>query len=144
MNFRKSTHCAYKTEYHIVLTPRYRRRIFVGGVKQYLETVLKNLNGLESDIEVLKANVQPDHVHMVIIIPPRLAVASVIQFMKSQSAKRIRKRFAYLNKVLYSRGGIWSTGYCVSTVGMDEKTILAYVQYQAQEDTGQLQLELGL
>jgi putative transposase len=126
------------------LTPRYRRRIFVGGIKQYLEKVLKQLNGLNSDIEVLQANVQPDHVHMVVIIPPRLSVASVVQFMKSQSGIRLRKRFAYLNETMYGRGGIWSTGYCVSTVGINEKTILSYVEHQGQEDAGRLQLELGL
>lgn len=144
MQFRKSAHCVYRTEYHIVLTPRYRRRIFSGGIKQYLEKVLKQLNGLESDIEVLRANVQPDHVHMVIIIPPRLTVASVVQFIKSQSAIRLRKRFAFLNDVMYGRGGIWSTGYCVSTVGINEQTIMAYVDHQGQEDAGRLQLELGL
>ena len=134
----------YKTEYHVVLTPRYRYKLFTGGLKPYLEKVLKGLNGLDSDIEVLQANVQPDHVHMVIIIPPRLAVASVVQFIKSQSAKRIRKRFAFLEKTMYGRGGIWSTGYCVSSIGMNEKTIMAYVEHQGLEDTGRLQVELGL
>ena len=105
---------------------------------------MKQLNGLNSDIEVLQANVQPDHVHMVVIIPPRLSVASVVQFIKSQSGIRLRKRFAYLNETMYGRGGIWSTGYCVSTVGINEKTILSYVEHQGQEDAGRLQLELGL
>jgi len=131
----------YNTEYHIVWTPRYRRKIFVKGVDKYLENILMNLDELEEDIEVIKVNVQPDHVHLVTIIPPRLSVASVIQFMKSQSAKKLRERFEYIRKAI-RRGGIWSRGYCISTIGMNEQAILRYVEHQEKEDKGQITLEL--
>ena len=98
MKFRKSTHSVYKTEYHLVWIPRYRRKIFVSGVKQYAETILKNIPNLEPDIEVIKLNVQLDHVHMVIVVPPRVAVASVVQFIKSRSAKIIKAKFPFLEK----------------------------------------------
>ena len=141
MRFRKGAHCVYHTEYHIVWTPRYRRRIFVKGVDIYLTNILKNLDELEGDIEVIKVNVQPDHVHLVAIIPPRLSVASVIQFMKSQSAKKLRERFEFIKKAI-GRGGMWSRGYCVSTVGMNEKAILRYVEHQEKEDKAQIILDL--
>ena len=140
MKFRKSTHSVYKTEYHLVWIPRYRRKIFVSGVKQYAETILKNIPNLEPDIEVIKLNVQLDHVHMVIVVPPRVAVASVVQFIKSRSAKIIKAKFPFLEKVYHTGDGIWSRGYCVSSVGIDEKEILAYVTYQDREDRGQQQL----
>ena len=143
MRFRKSTHCIYSTEYHIVLTPRYRRKIFVSGVKQYLEQVLKHLDGLDDDIEVIRANVQLDHVHMVIVIPPRVSVASVVQFIKSQTGKLLPNRIPSIKKMIRN-GGIWSRGYCVSTVGLNEKAILSYVEHQGQEDRGAIQLDLGL
>jgi len=141
MRFRKSTHAVYKTEYHIVWTPRYRRKIFVEGIKQYTEKLLINLEGLEEDIEVIKVNVQVDHVHMIIVIPPRVSVSEVVQFIKSQSGKKIKAKFPYLEKVYYGREGIWSVGYCVSGLGLNEKEILAYVEYQNKEDRGQLKLD---
>jgi len=143
MRFRKSAHAVYNTEYHIVLTPRYRREIFVTGVRQYLEKVLKHLDGLDDDIEVVRANVQLDHVHMVVIIPPRVAVASVIQFIKSRAGKLMPERFPSIKKAIRD-GGIWSRGYCVSTIGMNEKAIIAYVEHQDHDDRGAIQLELGL
>ncbi|OGZ98104.1 MAG: hypothetical protein A3A28_03430 [Candidatus Sungbacteria bacterium RIFCSPLOWO2_01_FULL_47_32] len=143
MRFRKSTHAVYKTEYHIVWTPRYRKEIFVHGVKQYAEKLLQNIDGLDEDIEVIKVNVQPDHVHMVVVIPPRVSVAEVVQYIKSQSGKLLKTKFPFLHKAFWSREGIWSRGYCVSSVGLNEKEILAYVTYQSMEDRGQLKLDLG-
>ena len=110
MRFRKGTHAIYKTEYHLVWIPRYRRKIFVKGVKQYAEELFRHIPGLNPDIEVIKVNVQVDHVHMVIVIPPRYAVARVVQYIKSQSGKILREKFPFLGKVYFSRGGIWSRG----------------------------------
>ena len=89
MRFRKSAHAIYKTEYHLVWIPRYRRKIFVKGVKEYTEKILSNIPELYPDIEVIKLSVQEDHVHMVVVIPPRIAVAKAIQYIKTQSAKKL-------------------------------------------------------
>ena len=97
---------------------------------------------LDPDIEVIKVNVQDDHVHMVIVIPPRIAVANAIQFIKTRSAKALKVKFHFLHKTYSRKSGIWSRGYCVSCIGMDEKEILAYVEHQEKEDKGQLQLVL--
>ena len=78
MRFRKSAHAIYKTEYHLVWIPRYRRKIFVKGVKEYIEKILSNIPEHYPDIEVIKLSVQEDHVHMVVVIPPRIAVAKAI------------------------------------------------------------------
>src|SRR3989338_96140 len=142
MRFRKSSHAIYKTEYHVVWTPRYRRKIFVPGVRQYAQKLLKGLDGLDPDIEVLMVNVPLDHVHMVIVIPPRVSVADTIQFIKSQSGKLLKAKFPFLEQVMWGRSGIWSRGYCVSTIGRNEKEILAYVAHQDKEDRGQLKLNL--
>ena len=142
MRFRKSSHAIYKTEYHVVWTPRYRRKIFVSGVRQYAQKLLKGLDGLDPDIEVLMVNVPLDHVHMVIVIPPRVSVADTIQFIKSQSGKLLKAKFPFLEQVMWGRSGIWSRGYCVSTIGLNEKEILAYVAHQDKEDRGQLKLNL--
>ena len=143
MRFRKSTHAIYNTRYHIVWTPRYRRKLLVRGAKEYLEKLFTNMDGLDEDIEVRKVNVQKDHIHIVMVIPPRVSVVSVIKYMKSMSGKKLKEKFEFMKKAMYGRGGIWSRGYCVSTVGLNEKAIMDYVGYQYKEDTGQLKLELG-
>jgi len=114
--------------------------VFVKGVKEYAEKVLSHISELDPDIEVVKLNVQVDHVHMVIVIPPKYAVARVLQYIKSQSAKALKVKFPFLRKAYFSREGIWSRGYCVSCIGLDEKEILAYIEHQEKEDKGQLQL----
>jgi len=101
------------------------------------------MDGIDEDIEVRKVNVQKDHVHIVIVIPPRVSVASIIKYMKSLSGKKLKEKFEFMKKAMYGRGGIWSRGYCVSTVGLNEKAIMDYVEYQYKEDSGQLKLELG-
>ena len=142
MRFRKSSNAVYKTEYHVVWTPRYRRKKFVRGVREDTQKLIAHLDELDADIEVIKVNAPLDHVHMVIVIPPRVSVAEVIQFIKSQSGKLLKARVPFLRKAYYDKDGIWSRGYCVSTVGLNEKEILAYVSYQDREDRGQLRLDL--
>ncbi len=142
MRFRKSAHAIYKTEYHLVWIPRYRRKIFVKGVKEYTEKIVSNIPELYPDIEVIKLSVQEDHVHMVVVIPPRIAVAKAIQYLKTQSAKKLKVKFPFMQKS-YSKGGIWSRGYCVSCIGLNEREILDYVEHQEKGDKGQLKLTLS-
>ena len=112
------------------------------GVKEYAEKILSHIPELDPDIEVVKLNVQEDHVHMVVVIPPRIAVANAIQYIKTQSAKKLKAKFPFMQKAYVGKGGIWSRGYCVSCIGLNEKEILAYVEHQEKEDKGQLQLTL--
>ena len=79
---------------------------------------------------------------MVVVIPPRIAVADAIQYIKTQLAKKIKAKFPFMQKAYARKGGIWSRGYCVSCIGLNEKEILAYVEYQEKKDKGQLQLTL--
>jgi len=141
MKFRKSAHAIYKTEYHLVWIPRYRRRVFVKGVREYAEKLFCHIPELDPDIEVVKVNVQADHVHMVVVIPPKYAVARVVQYIKSQSARALQAKFPFLQRVYFSKQGIWSRGYCVSGIGLNEKEILAYVEHQEKQDKGQLPLD---
>jgi len=80
VKFRKSAHAIYRTEYHLVWIPRYRRNLFVKSVKEYAEKLLSHIPELDSDIQVGKLNVQVDHVHMVMVIPPKYGVARVLQY----------------------------------------------------------------
>src|SRR5512143_377422 len=106
MKFRKSAHAIYKTEYHLVWIPRYRRKVFVKGVKEYAEKVFAHFSELDPDFEVVKVNVQEDHVHMVVVIPPKYAVARVVQYVKSQSAKTLKAKFPFLQTLYFAKEGI--------------------------------------
>jgi len=142
MRFRRSAHAIYKTEYHLVWIPRYRRNIFVKGIKEYAQAVFAHIPGLDPDIEIIRVNIQKDHVHAVIVIPPRKAVADVVQYIKTYTAKVLPGKFPFLRKVYRGQDGIWSRGYCVTSLGLNEKEILRYVEYQTKDDMGQLLLPL--
>jgi putative transposase len=92
--------------------------------------------------EILKLNIQPDHIHMVIIIPPKYSVSSVVGKMKGMTSSKLRKKFDWLNKRYWRENVVWSPGYFVSTIGIKEEKILKYVEYQERQDSGQAKLEL--
>jgi putative transposase len=83
-----------------------------------------------------------DHLHLVMIIPPKYSIASVIGQLKSQSASSLRDTFKWLSKVYWKENVVWSQGYFVSSIGIDEKTIKNYVEHQGNQDSGQLRMKL--
>src|SRR4030067_3763913 len=92
--------------------------------------------------KIVKYSIQPDHVHIVIIIPPKYAVSAVVGKMKGMTSSQIRKKFGWM-KLRYSRENVvWSPGYFVSTVGVERERILRYVEYQERQDSGQAKPEM--
>jgi putative transposase len=83
-----------------------------------------------------------DHLHMVMSIPPKYSISSVMGKLKSQSASKLRKAFPWLTKVYWNENIVWSPGYFVSSVGVDEETVKRYVELQGRQDEGQLHLKL--
>ncbi len=83
-----------------------------------------------------------DHLHMVMVIPPRYSISSVMGQLRSQSASRMRKSYPWLKKVYWNENVLWSSGYFVSSVGLNEETIRNYVEHQGREDSGQLRMKL--
>ena len=92
--------------------------------------------------EVVQQSIQVDHIHMLMVIPPKYAVSEVIGEMKQYTARRMREKFAWLKKVYWKEPAVWSPGYFVSTIGMDEKSITEYVKWQGHQDSGQASLDL--
>lgn len=144
MKYRKQNHCVYHCEYHLVFATKYRRKIFNDGVLAYMEEVLKKLREYYLEIEILMVNHDVDHVHILVIIPPKISVSQVVRIIKSNTSRDIKKKFPFLKKVYWGTDGIWSDGYFVSTIGISEEIVRRYIEYQGQEDSGQAQLELGL
>ena len=126
----------------MVWIPRYRYKILVKGVDEYLLKKMDEIRKTYPEIEYVQRNIQPDHIHLVLNFPPKYSIAKVVQIIKSNTGKAMWEKFEFLRKRYYGRGGIWSAGYFVSTVGLDEKLIEKYVRYQEKEDLGQAKLAL--
>ena len=141
MEIRLSGHGAYRTEYHIVWITKYRRRILNPGVRGYLAKLFPKVMRGMPGCEIVSYHVQEEHIHMVMIIPPKYAVSEVIGRVKGQTASRMRKKFGWLKKVYWKEDVVWSPGYFVSTVGIDEEKILKYVEWQSRQDSGQMKFE---
>ena len=92
--------------------------------------------------KLIEKNIQVDHIHLVMVIPPKYAVSDVIGRLKQYTASRLRKKFAFLHKVYWKESVVWSSGYFVSSVGINEDKILKYIRWQQGQDSGQAKLEL--
>ena len=142
MEIRVSAHSVYRTEYHVVIVTKYRHRALnPAKFRTVAEEAIRNTTGRIVGVELVELNVQPEHVHMVVIIPPKYAVSKVVEIVKSRSAKVVRKEIEWLDKLYYDTGSLWSIGYFVSTVGIDETTIRKYVKYQQKQDSGQTKFQ---
>ena len=140
METRRQAHCAYRCQYHIVWIPKYRYKVLVEGVKEYVLLKMDEVRKFYPEIEYIERNIQPDHIHIIVSFPPKYSIAKVVQVIKSNTSKGLYEKFKFLQERYHGRVGIWSIGYYVSTVGLDEATIQRYVQHQEKEDLGQAQL----
>jgi len=141
MKLRKSAHTVYKTQYHIVWITRFRRKILLKGVKEYLKIKFLEIKRYYPDWEYLAIGIDIDHIHLYMLIPPKYAVSKVVETIKSNTSRALKQKFTFLQKVYWDDKGIWAKGYFVSTVEINEKIIQAYVRMQEEEDTGQAELE---
>ena len=131
--FKKLSHVIYYHVYHIVWTPKYRYKVLEGPLKEYLEDQLKSLCEWKR-VEILEMNIQSDHVHVVLSVPPKLSISSLMGILKGKTAIKIFKSYPGLKKKPYWGNHFWSRGYCSSTVGLDEEKIRKYVKYQEQQE----------
>jgi putative transposase len=125
----------------VVWIPKYRRRVLNPGVRGYFSKLLPKILREMPGVEILQMSVQVDHIHVVMIIPAKYAVSDVVGRMKSRTASMLRKKFARLAKVYWKENVLWSPGYFVSAIGLNEKQIIRYVKWQGTQDSGQAKLE---
>lgn len=131
--FRRLSHSIYECKYHIVFGPKYRYKILENEVAKYVELQIHQLCHQKEGIEVIELNVQKDHVHLVVWIPPKYAVSGFMGYLKGKLALRIFDKYAQLRKRYWGQH-LWSRGYCVSMVGLDEEKIKKYVKWQNKKD----------
>ena len=131
--FRRLSHSLYECKYHIVFCPKYRYRVLRAEIGEYTKQQIYRLCQQKDAIEVLELNVQPEHVHLVVSIPPKYAVSSFMGYLKGKLAIGLFGRYERLGRRYWGRH-LWSRGYCVSTIGLDEDRIRKYVKRQEQRE----------
>ena len=130
--YRKLSHTVYHCNFHVVFVPKYRYRILEGKVKDIVGHKIRQVCEW-NDVEIEEMNIQADHVHMLISIPPKYAVSQYMGFLKGKLALQLFDRYPQLRKRYWGQH-VWSRGYCVSTVGLDEERIKKYVKWQRRRD----------
>ena len=131
--FRKIAHSLYECKYHVIFCPKYRYKILQREVAEYVERQIYWLSNQKEGIEVLEVNVQPEHVHMVVSVPPKYAISQYLGFLKGKLALSLFDHYPELRQRYWGQH-VWSKGYCVSTIGLDEERILKYVRWQTEQD----------
>lgn len=137
---KKLEHSSYRCQYHIVFAPKYRRKVIYGELKADIGKILRKLCN-EKKVEIIEAEACPDHIHMLVSIPPYLSISQFMGYIKSKSALMIFDRHANL-KYKYGRRNFWSRGYFVDTVGKNERVIQEYIKNQLERDYVQDQVSL--
>ena len=134
------SHVRWYCRYHIVFTPKYRKKVIFGELRRQIGAMLRKLCE-QNKIELIEGHAMPDHMHILLAIPPKYSVANTVGFLKGKSAIRIHREFLGRRRN-FTGFHFWAKGYCVSTVGLDEQTIRDYIKHQEEEEKRQEQLEL--
>ena len=133
-------HTKWMCKYHIVFTPKYRRKIIFNQYRRDLGEILRQLCNYKG-VERLEGHLMPDHVHMLVSIPPYMSVAQFMGYLKGKSSLMIFDRHANL-KYKYGSRNFWCRGYYVDTVGRNKRVIEEYIRNQLEEDFAQDQMSI--
>ena len=133
-------HTQWECKYHVVFIPKYRRKALFGQIRRYLGETYREL-AAQKESRIEEGHVMPDHVHMLISIPPKYSISQVIGFIKGKSAITIARTYTGKKRNFVGQS-FWARGYFVSTVGRDEDVIRRYIRNQEQEDKRLEQLGL--
>ena len=109
----------------------------------YLKLKVLELSRRHPELEFLEVNMDLDHMHLLLAVAPKLSISDAVAIIKSNTGRQMRQKFPFLDKVYWGEDGIWSIGYFVSTVGVNESVIRRYIERQGLEDSGQAKLEMG-
>lgn len=139
-NVNSLSHTKWECKYHVVWIPKYRRKSLYGQLRKHLGEVFHNLARQKESV-ILEGHLQPDHVHMLVSIPPKYSVSQVVGYIKGKSAIHIARTYLGQRKN-HSGMNFWARGYFVSTVGTDEEVVRTYIRDQEKEDKRLEQLSL--
>lgn len=136
------SHTKWNCKYHVVFAPKYRRKVFYEDKRADVGTILRELCKWKG-VNIIEAEVCPDHIHMLVEIPPKMSVSSFMGFLKGKSSLMIYEKWGNL-KYKYRNREFWCRGYYVDTAGKDAKKIQEYIQKQLKEDQLREQLTLNI
>jgi len=134
-DWQSQAHVKWECKYHVVIVPKYRQKRFFGSRRKQIGEILRQLCR-QKELGLLEGHAMPDHLHMLLSIPPKYSVAFTIGYLKGKSAVRIHRELLRTQGTLFGRA-FWSRGYCVSTVGLDEAMIKQYIQNQEKDERDQ-------
>jgi putative transposase len=134
------SHTKWDCKYHVIWIPKYRKKSIFGDLRKYLGEIFREL-ARQKECTVIEGHLMPDHVHILLSIPPKYSVAQIVGFIKGKSAIQIARNFQGRKKNFIGQT-FWARGYYVSTVGKDEDAVRAYIQHQEKEDKRLDQLNL--
>ena len=138
--YQTLSHTKWQCKYHVVFIPKYRRKVLYGQVRSYLGDVFREL-ARQKESRIEEGHLQADHVHMLLSIPPKYAVAQVVGYIKGKSAIHIARTYGGRQRNFVGEH-FWARGYFVTTVGSDEEAVRQYIRAQEAEDRRLEQLEL--
>ena len=133
-------HTLWNCEYHVVFAPKYRRKVFYGSKRLEIGAILRRLCEFK-EVTIIEAEVCPDHVHMLLEIPPKMSVSSFMGYLKGKSSLMIYQRWGNM-KFKYRNREFWCRGFYVDTVGKNTKKIKEYLSNQLKEDEEMTQLSI--
>ncbi len=136
------SHTSWNCKYHIVFAPKYRRKVFYGGKRLEIVQILKTLSKWKG-VKILEGEACPDHIHILVEIPPKVSVSSYMGFIKGKSSLMIYEKWSNI-KYQYRNREFWCRGYYVDTVGKNTAKIREYISQQLREDQLSEQLTLDL
>ena len=139
-DWQGQSHVKWYCKYHVVFVPKYRRRSIDGSLRRQIGGILRELCR-QHGVEIVEGHAMSDHIHLCLSIPPKFSVANTVGFLKGKSAIRIHREFLG-QKRNFTGLHFWARGYCVSTIGLDEAKIRAYIRDQEAEEKRQEQLRL--
>jgi len=132
--YKSLSHSIWLCKYHIVFCPKYRYKILEGKAEIFVRNSLYRLSGQKDQVTIEEVNIQSDHVHLVVSIPPKYSVSEIMGFLKDKIAIKLFQEQKELAKQYWGRH-LWARGYCVSTVGLNEEQIRKYVKWQQERET---------
>ncbi len=138
-DWQSLSHVRWDCKYHVVIVPKYRKKVIYGKLRRQIGPVLRSLCQ-QRGVTLVEGHTMPDHIHMCLSVPPKFSIAHTIGFLKGKSAVIVHRRL--LNERRMTGPSFWATGYCVSTVGLDEETIRQYIRDQEILESGQGELDL--
>ncbi len=142
-DWQSQAHVRWECKYHVVILPKYRRKVLYGRLRGDIGRVLRELCRYK-DVELVEGKAMADHIHMLLSVPPKYSIAMTIGYLKGKSAIRIHRELLRTKGTLFGRT-FWARGYCVSTVGLDEATIREYIKNQerVQREYDQKEFDLN-